>query len=190
MSRATNSIWVTDRFTDIGRVRDVTFLFIAGVAATTLVACVPTPIRVPGHAILKAALPLACGLAFVGRPWSGTIAAVSALATAALFLVLGIGHLQTAALVSLLALGPAMDWSRRSDAKGHDLLLRFAFAGLMANMLAFVTRWGVAWLSTDGWHPLNFQHVAYGAFCSFALCGLAAGLLCAVFCYRSSEKLP
>ncbi len=190
MARATNSIWVTDRFTDIGRVRDFTFLFIAGVAATTLVACLPTPIRVPGHVILKAALPLACGLAFVRRPWSGSIAGASALATAALFLVLGVGHLQTAALVSLLALGPAMDWSRRSVAKGPHFILRFAFAGLVANMLAFVTRWGVAWLSADGWHPLNFQHVAYGAFWSFALCGLAAGLLCGVFCYRSSEKLP
>jgi hypothetical protein len=190
MSRATNSIWVTDRSTDIGRVRDFTVLFLAGVAATTLVACVPMPIRVPGHAILRAALPLACVLASVRRPWSGTIAGVSALAPAALFLVLGIGHLQTAALVSLLALGPAMDWSRRSVSKGLHLLLRYAFAGLVANMLAFVTRWGVAWLFADGWHPLNFQHVAYGAFWSFALCGLAAGLLCGLPCCRSYEKLP
>jgi hypothetical protein len=190
MSRATNSIWVTDRSTDIGRVRDFTVLFIAGVAATTLVACLPMPIRVPGHAILKAALPLACGLAFVRRPWSGTIAGVSALATAALFLVLGTGHLQTAAFVSLLALGPAIDWSRRTVAKGPHFLLRFAFAGFVANLLAFVTRKGVAWLFADSWHPLNFQHVAYGAFWSFALCGLAAGLLCGVLCYRGTEKLP
>lgn len=177
---------VVSRPTDGLSMSELLILALAGGVATCFVAFMPMPIRVPGHAILKATLPLMCGVALVPRPFAGTMAGLTALVTTAIFLVLGIGHLQGAAVTSLLAIGPAFDWAlRRSNNQRWHLYLRFAIAGLAANVCAFVVRWGLALFQTESLHTLNMQQVAWGAFLSFSLCGIAAGLISGAICFRS-----
>ncbi len=173
--------------TDALSVRELLILILAGGIATSFVALLPMPIRVPGHAILKATLPLMCGVALVPRHWAGTMAGLAALVAAAIFLMLGIGHLQAAAVTSLLTIGPAMDWALRGANSGRWLLyLRFALAGMAANLCAFAVRWGLAMFQADSLHPLNMQQFVLGAFLSFTVCGIAAGLLSGVICFRNS----
>lgn len=160
-------------------------LIVFGIVATSCIAFFQTPIRMPGHAILKACLPLAIGLRFVPRPGAGTIMSSAAMLTAAVYLTAGVGHLQPAAMTALLAIGPAVDWAaRRSQTFTISYLVRFALAGLIANMLAFAARWGLAFFQADGPLPVYMRDMLGFAFVSFAACGALAGLLCGVIRFR------
>lgn len=169
--------------------RELTVLAVAGVMATLAIAFLQTPLRVPGHAILKAALPLACGMAFVVKPLAGTLAASASLFAAAALLLVGLGNLQVAALVSLLLIGPAFDWARHNAPRNqYPEIARFALIGLAVNLTAFAVRWGTAFWQADGWHPLNFRTLGLTAIVSFAVCGLAAGLMCGALCRSQKTK--
>jgi hypothetical protein len=169
--------------------RELAILGLAGVVAVLVVAFVQSPLRIPGHAVLKAALPLACGMAFIAKPLAGTVAGSASLFMAAVLMLAGFGNLQAAALVSLLLVGPALDWA------GHDKQInrfgwfaRFALAGLAVNLAAFVVRWGTAFWQADGWHPLNFRALGSVAIVSFAVCGIVAGVICGAMCLPRKLK--
>jgi hypothetical protein len=163
--------------------RELAILGVAGVVAALAVAFVQTPLRIPGHAVLKAALPLACGMTFIGKPLAGTMAGSASLFTAAVLMLTGFGNLQAAALVSLLLVGPALDWARRySQTNRFGWFARFAIAGLAVNLAAFVVRWGTAFWQADGWHPLNFRALGSVAMVSFAVCGIVTGVICSAMC--------
>ena len=163
-------------------------LVAAGVAAATAVAALPLQIHVPGHAILKAALPIVAGMALAPRRMAGTIMGIAAALTVLLFSTIHFGQWQPAALVALLAIGPAIDIALAYRASsGWRLYLRFALAGLLANTLAFFARGGMEWLGLDNFRHV-LAHIDGGVFFSFAACGVLAGLLSAVVCFRSSAK--
>jgi hypothetical protein len=97
----------------------------------------------------------------------------------------GIGHLQTAAMISLLGMGPAIDFARHRPGQPWQTFLRFAGVGLMVNLLSLAARWGMALFQADDLHPLNMRQWGTAAIVSFAACGLLAGLLSAAICYRN-----
>jgi hypothetical protein len=170
-------------------VRELLIIILAGAAAAVAVAFLPLQIRIPGHAVLKATLPIVCGIALVPRPWVGTMSGLAAMMTAAIFFLLGIGNLQAAAVTSLLVIGPAIDLALRGAKVGSaQLYLRFAFAGLLANLCAFGVRWGIALLQTGSLHPLHMKQMALWALESFSLCGLAAGVISGVLCFRNLAR--
>jgi hypothetical protein len=178
---------LADRMTVI----DLGILAAAGAAAAVAVAALPPPVRGPGHAILKATLPIVAGMALAPRRMAGGIMAVAALLTVLLLSGLNIGQWQPPALMGLLAIGPAIDVALSfRPSSGWRLYLRFALAGLLANTLAFFARGGESWLGLDGfrWHALT--HINGVVFLYFAACGVAAGLLSSVICFRSSAKKP
>jgi len=163
--------------------RELAILGTAGVVAALAVAFLQTPLRIPGHVILKSTLPLACGMACIAKPLAGTVAGSASLFTAAILMMVGLGNLQAAAMVSLLLVGPAMDWARLDrESNRFAWILRFSLAGLAINLGAFVVRWGTAYWQADGWHPLNFRSLGSAAIVSFALCGIVTGLMCGVMC--------
>ncbi|QDU89848.1 hypothetical protein Pla175_32440 [Pirellulimonas nuda] len=167
--------------------REAALLAVAGVLAACAVTFLPTPIRAPGHAILKATLPIVAGVALAPRLWAGSLCGAAAAASTGLMLGLGLGNLQPAAVAALLAIGPAIDLAMRGAGRGGwTLYLRFALAGLAANLFAFAVRWGVAWLALDGARLHTMQQIGPGALASFALCGLAAGLVSGVLCFRGA----
>jgi hypothetical protein len=159
--------------------RELSILAAAGVVATLAIAFLQTPLRIPGHAILKAALPLACGMAFVPKPLAGTTMGSASLFAAGALLLAGVGNLQAAAVVSLLFVGPAFDWARhKADSSRPVLIARFALVGLGVNLIAFAVRFGTAFWQADGWHPLNFRTLGSTAMVSFVVCGIVAGVIC------------
>jgi hypothetical protein len=164
--------------------RELAILGGAGLAAAAAIAFVQTPIRIPGHAILKAALPMACGMAFISKPLAGTVAGSASLFTATVLLLAGVGNLQAAAMMPLLLTGPAFDWAlnRSRDTSRFAALTRFALAGLAVNLTAFIVRFGTAFWQAEGWHPLNFRTLGSVAIVSFALCGIAGGIVCGMLC--------
>ena len=164
-------------------------IFLAGSVAALAVAFVPMPLRVPGHAILKAALPILFAVAIVPRRGAGSLVGASAALTAGALLMPGMGNLKMAAVASLFAIGPAMD-AAISGAKhaGWRLWLRCAMAGLAANTIAFAVRWGAAWFGLQGLGPHQLKQFSVWAYLSFAVCGLLAGLLSAAVCFSGSEK--
>ncbi len=167
---------------------ELAILVVAGVLSATAVAFMPLPLRIPGHAIVKAALPMVLGMALVPRGFAGTISGLAAGGTVGVFLMTGIGHLQAAAITSLLAIGPAMDVAVHGATRGGwQLALRFGVAGLCANLLAFVVRWGTDWLELDGNWPHTMRSIGWAALLSFALCGVFAGTLSAWMCVRGSR---
>lgn len=165
---------VVDNYLNWGKLSVLAF---AGAVATLLVAFAPLPIRIPGHVILKAALPQMLGMALVWHPLSGTIGATGSLLTAALLLATGLGHLPAAAMVALATFGPALDYAKTTSPQGWRRFAKFAVAGAAVNMLAFLVRGGTAFFQNDLLHTHGFHELAGLPLLSFVLCGLAAGII-------------
>ena len=164
-------------------------LVAAGAIAAGVVAFVHLQLRMPGSAILKATLPIVAGVALVPRRGAGTIASLSGMATAGILLALGAGRLPGAALSSLIAIGPAIDLAMGGAGRaGWRIYIRFAAAGLAANLMAFGVRWGSSLLEADAMPPRMMRQIGWNALLSFALCGLLAGLVSAAVCFKARSQ--
>ena len=110
-------------------------------------------------------------------------------ATVLVFSATGLGGWQPAAVVSLLALGPAIDIAMAGrSVGGWRLYLRFAVAGVLANALAFFLRGGISLFGLDNDRPHILARFDLRVFASFAACGAIAGLLSALVCFQFSAK--
>lgn len=169
---------------------DLLLAVAGGALAACTVALVDLNLRLPGHAILKAVLPVALGFAVVPRRATGLVMMLSALAT--LFMLrwgwrLGVG---VGATTSLLALGPLLDLLLWRAKQGPWLVARFAAAGLLANVAAFAVRGGNKAWGEFGLRPLD-QWLTIAPW-TYALCGLIAGLVSGICFFhlrpRSGER--
>jgi hypothetical protein len=168
---------------------ELTVLLVAGSLAAAAVAFLQLQLRVPGHKILAAALPLMVGLMLVPRRFSGTAMALSAAATLGCFALGGVGRLQPAAVFPLLALGPMLDLALLGTPRhGWQLYARCAAAGLAANLGAYLVRWGVAVWGLDSTQAHALREFGWSVAGSFALCGLVAGLLSGAACFRWTPR--
>jgi uncharacterized membrane protein YgcG len=183
------------------------------IAAMLATAFLSNPgIRVPGHAILRGVLPMALGLALVPRRGSGSLMGAVAAATAFVLHLGGLGRMQPGTMVGVIMLGPLLDVALIHSRRGWRLYTRLMAAGLVANLLAYATRFATAWLGLDrgwggggggggggaggggggggGWGSggAQFTSFALTAFLSFALCGALAGLISGIIWFRASEK--
>jgi hypothetical protein len=187
--------------------QEIGVLLVCGAAAAVAVSLLHISLRVPGHAILRAVVPMAAGMALVPRQSAGIVMAAGAmLATAGLQLA-NVGEIQSAALASLLALGPMLDVALLGAPRGWKLYARFAAAGAGANLLAFLVRFALAAAfargggggggmgngtgggfgrQLAGGHDfLSFWPVAL---VSFVLCGACAGLLSGAIWFRGRHE--
>jgi hypothetical protein len=138
----------------------------------------------PGNAILRGALPMALGLALVPRRSAGIIESIGACLTAGTMTWLGIGRFPHAAVLSIVALGPVLDFTLAKSGRGWRLYARFIAAGAVANLLAYVLKavafqWGLA-TGSGG----NFAAFGWMSLASFLFFGSAAGLVSALICFR------
>jgi hypothetical protein len=159
---------------------EVGVLLLAGGLAACLVCFLHLSFRVPGHAILRAVVPMALGLALVPRRSAGTIMAASAGLTAGAFHLGGLGRIQPAAVVAMLALGPMIDLAMSGQSRGWRLYGCFALAGIGANLLACASHFFMAFPPGRHWP----WPVALG---SFLACGAVAGLISAALWFRLRE---
>jgi hypothetical protein len=194
--------------------REIVILLTCGALAALAVAMIHLSFRVPGHAILRAVFPMAAGLACVPRRGAGLVMTAGAILTTALLRVGDFGDIQSAALVSLIALGPLLDLALAAAPLGWRLYARFAAAGAGANLLAFAARFAFAFLFRQfgggggggggngmgggmgtgmgggfgGLGPLAGGHDFLSfwpvALASFTVCGAIAGLVSAAVWFR------
>jgi hypothetical protein len=147
-------------------------------------------VRVPGHAILRAVLPMALGLAVVPRRGAGLVMGGGALLTLAGLHLGGHPGSGTGSTTSLLLIGPMMDLALWSARPGFRLYLSFALAGFVTNLVAFLVRGaakagggtGAGGRTMESWLPV--------AVFTYAACGLLAGLISAAMLFEWSGKKP
>src|SRR5215813_10373728 len=115
-------------------------LLVCGALAALAVGLVHLQLRVPGHAILRGAFPMAMGLALVPRRLSGLVMAIGAGITSTAMSAAHVGTFPATSMVSILALGPILDLALLGRSSGWRLYSRFAAAGATANLLAFALK--------------------------------------------------
>jgi hypothetical protein len=167
-------------------VAELACLLAFGALATAAVGLLHISIRLPGHAILRGALPMAMGLAFVPRRWSGIIMSIGAGAAATAMSAAQVGSFPATAMLSILALGPVLDLAFLGSATGWRIYARFAIAGALANLLALALRVAGIQLSIEmgsGGQFLRFSWPVILA--SYVACGALAGLIGAAACFRA-----
>jgi len=159
--------------------------FLAGGLAAACTTLIDLKLRLPGHAILKATLPVALGLAIAPQRFSGLVisgGAFTGLTILKRFFGIGSGLGATA---SLLALGPIVElflWNARPN---WLLYLRFAAAGLAANCVAFAIRGGGKAAGFDSLKMRPLQDWLTVAPWTYAACGFAAGLISSLILFRT-----
>ena len=158
-------------------------LGLGAVAALTTV-LLDFGLRLPGHAILRTTLPMVLGLALVPRRHAGAMMSIGAL-MAVLGMAIGGGRLPgVGAATSLMLTGPLLDLATRGAQDGGRVYRGFAVAGLASNSCAFLVR---AVPKLAGIDPLGTRSLGSWltvALLSYAACGLAAGLLSGMLCFR------
>lgn len=161
-------------------------LFLCGSVATLAVGILrQLQIPVPGHAILRATLPMALGFALVPRRSAGIVMSVSAGLAAAVLSWSGLAQIPTPAALSVVALGPVLDIAMSGRPQGWRLYVRFAMAGSVANLLAFALKLAAFKMGWDSDSGGNFASVKTAALISFFLCGAVAGLVSAAIWFRA-----
>lgn len=163
---------------------EVAILLACGALAAAAVGLLQLRIAVPGHAILRAVLPMALGAALVPRRGAGLVMAAGAGIGCGLMSVAQVGAFPAAAMLSALALGPVLDIALRGNPLGWKLYARFATAGAAANLLAYFVKLGTLQL---GWSAAGGrQFLAFGMLApvSFIVCGTIAGLISATIFFR------
>jgi hypothetical protein len=111
-----------------------------GVLAAIATTVVPGGWRIPGHAILRGTLPLVLGISLVPRRSAGAVMSLAAAGAFAAMRLGGAALPPVPAWTGLLCLGPAIDLALAGAKPGWLLYLRFALAGVLANLAAFGVR--------------------------------------------------
>ena len=142
--------------------------------------------RIPGHAILRAVLPMTIGMALVPRRNTGLVMAAGAAMTLYSVRLFGGPLPGLGAGTSLLLLGPILDRAVLCANNGWRIYFGFAVAGLASNYAALVVRAAPKILGFDHGRgrPLNVWLTE--ALVTYALCGIVAGLISACICFRAS----
>ncbi len=169
---------------------ELTLLLLSGAAAACAIGYVRLGLRIPGHAIVLAVLPMAFGLALAPRRMAGSVMSAGALGTAALLASFGGAHYGGGSFVSLCLVGPAMDVALAGVQRGWRLYLGLAAAGIAANFCALVSRTGGKLLGFDlpGTRPIGDWWAQ--ALLTYTLAGAVAGLLGAIFWFHLRAGRP
>lgn len=160
---------------------EAVLLLICGIAAAMLTDLIEFKLRLPGHAILRAVLPLSIGMALVPRRGAGTIMGVASLATSLVLRSSGGSEGGLGSITSTTLLGPLLDlWLSRARS-GPWIYVGIIVAAVCANLLALGVQLGVKSFggggrSLGGWLPL--------ALATYPACGALAGLVSAISAFR------
>jgi hypothetical protein len=162
-----------------------------GVLAASAAVFLRLRLGVPGHAILRTVLPVALGLSLVPRHLAGSVIATTAFVTALGFQAYGVRGVGVPALTSLLLTGPLLDLALLGARPGWRLYGRLALAGLVSNLLALASRPTLLLLGIHlggggggGGGGGRSEELDWVVVCSYAVCGLAAGLVSALCWFR------
>jgi hypothetical protein len=177
----------------IGRrisIAEIVLLLLCGSAAACAIGYVRLGLRIPGHAIVLAAVPMAFGLALAPRRLAGPVMSAGAFGTAALLTAFAGARYGAGSFVSLCLIGPMMDVALVGTRRGWRLYLGLVLAGIGTNVFALVSRTGGKLLGFDlpGTRPFGTWWAQ--ALLTYTLCGAVAGLLGAMFWFQLRRREP
>jgi len=158
-------------------------LLACGAAAALATTLIDLQLRMPGHAILKATLPYLIGMALVPRRGAGTVMSAGSLITLVLMGYLGVREGMGSA-TSLVLLGPCLDFAVAQAKPNVWLYLRFAVAGLIANLCAFLVQMTAKRMGFSLGGGRDLQSWLSLALITYPAFGFAAGLLCAAVLFH------
>ena len=158
-----------------------------GATAALAVAYVKLGLRIPGHSIVLAALPMALGLALAPRRLAGTTMSAGAVATAWLT-SLGGASFGSGATISLFLLGPMMDVARLRGESGWWRYGALILAGFATNVLALGARALPKVLGFDIADGRPFDSWWTQAIVTYSLSGVVAGVLGALAVFQANRR--
>jgi hypothetical protein len=156
---------------------ELMLLLTCGAAAAVSVAYVKLQLRIPGHSIVLAALPMVLGLALAPRRLAGSVMSVGAIGTAWLLSAAGGASYGSGSSVSLLLIGPMMDVAVRHARGGWRVYAALVLAGVGTNLLALGSRAAFKVLGLDAADARPFDSWWLQASVTYTLSGVIAGLL-------------
>jgi hypothetical protein len=163
-------------------------LLACGAAAAAAVAFVKLGLRIPGHSIVLAALPMALGISLAPRRLGGAVMSLGALSTGLLLSATGAARFGAGSLVSLGLLGPMMDLAFRGVRSGWRVYAALVLSGLVTNLLAMASRAAPKLLGVDVAGGRSFADWWLQASYTYALSGIVAGLLGAIFWFQLKDR--
>ena len=169
---------------------ELLLLLSCGAAAAAAVAYVKLSLRIPGHSIVLAALPLVLGLSLAPRRLAGSVMSAGAVGTAWLLTAASGASFGAGSSVSLLLIGPMMDVAVRHARRGWRVYAALVLAGVATNLLALGSRAAFKLLGLDFGGARPFDSWWLQASVTYTLSGVAAGLLGALcwFHFNAGSK--
>ncbi len=164
---------------------EMLLLLLCGAAAAAATGFIRLGLRIPGHAIILAVIPMALGYALTPRRLAGLVMSAGAFGTATAFSLAGLTRYGTGAIISLSVTGLVMDLALARARNGWRLYLGMILAGTGANLLALTSRGASKLLGLDfggGMRP--FADWWSQAAVTYTLSGAVAGLIGALCCFR------
>lgn len=168
-------------------VADAAVLLACGATAALAVAYVKLGLRIPGHSIVLAALPMAFGLSMAPRRLAGTVMSAGALGTAWLTSLAG-ASFGSGATISLFLLGPMTDVALLRAGQSSWRYGAVVLAGLLTNVLALGSRAVPKVLGFDVADGRPFDSWWTQAIVTYSLSGIVAGALGALAVFRAHRR--
>src|SRR4030095_5950695 len=166
---------------------ELLLLLTCGAAAAAAVAYVKLSLRIPGHSIVLAALPMVLGLALAPRRLAGSVMSAGAIGTAWLLTSAGGASYGSGSSVSLLLIGPVMDVGGRPPRGGWRVYGALVLAGVATNLLALGSRAAFKVLGLDAGDARPFDSWWLQASVTYTLSGVIAGLLGALCWFHLTD---
>jgi hypothetical protein len=182
------------RFPSLARTRDrvsaieLLLLLSCGAAAAMAVAYVKLSLRIPGHSIVLAALPMVLGLSLAPYRLAGSVMSAGAVGTAWLLTATGGASFGAGSSVSLLLIGPMMDVAVRQARGGRRVYAALVLSGVATNLLALGSRAAFKVLSLDLADARPFDSWWLQASVTYTLSGVVAGLLGALCWFHFNDR--
>ena len=182
------------RFPTLSRTRsrisaiELLLLLACGAAAAAAVAYVKLSLRIPGHSIVLAALPMVLGLSLAPRRMAGSVMSAGAIGTAWLLSAAGGASFGSGSSVSLLLIGPMMDVAVRHARGGWRVYAALVMSGVATNLLALGSRAAFKVLGLDLAGARPFDSWWLQASVTYTLSGAVAGLLGALCWFHFNAR--
>lgn len=167
---------------------ELLLLLVCGGAAAATVGLVNLSLRIPGHSIVLAALPMVLGLSLAPRRFAGSMMSVGALGTSWFLTGIGGASYGAGASASLILLGPMMDVALRHARSGWRVYAALVTSGVVTNLVALGSRAAAKLLGLDLAGARPFDSWWLQAIVTYTLSGAVAGLLGAVCWFHFNDR--
>jgi hypothetical protein len=167
---------------------ELLLLLTCGAAAAAAVAYVKLSLRIPGHSIVLATLPMVLGLSLAPRHLAGSVMSIGAVGTAWLLSATGGASYGSGSFVSLSLIGPMMDVAVRHARGGWRVYVALVLSGVATNLLALGSRGAFKVLGLDEAGARPFDGWWLQAAVTYTLSGLFAGLLGALCWFHFNDR--